>query len=50
MRMIHTDQIISEIRDMCIDANLYLSDDMKQAISDGKHSEISAWQADFGAS
>ena len=41
MRMIHTDQIISEIRDMCIDANLYLSDDMKQAISDGKHSEKS---------
>lgn len=41
MRNIHTDQIISEIRQMCIDANLYLSDDVKGAICDGKQTEES---------
>lgn len=41
MRSIHTDQIISEIREMCIDANLVLSEDMKQAISDGARDEQS---------
>ena len=32
MRIIHTDQIIETIRQMCIDANLHLSDDVKDAI------------------
>lgn len=41
MRMIHTDQIISEVREMCIEANLHLSKDMKKAISDGKNTEKS---------
>lgn len=41
MRSIHTDQIILEIREMCIDANLVLSEDMKQAISDGARDEQS---------
>ena len=41
MRTIHTDQIISEVREMCIEANLYLSKDMKKAISDGKNMEKS---------
>lgn len=41
MRMIYTDQIISEVREMCIEANLHLSKDMKKAISDGKNTEKS---------
>ena len=32
MRTIHTDQIIKTIRQMCIDANLRLSEDVKGAI------------------
>ena len=32
MRTIHTDEIIKTIRQMCIDANLHLSDDVKTAI------------------
>ena len=32
MRIIHTDQIIETIRQMCINANLHLSDDVKDAI------------------
>lgn len=32
MRTIHTDQIIKTIRQMCIDANLHLSEDVKGAI------------------
>lgn len=41
MRTIHTDQIILKIRDMCIEANLHLSDDVKKAILDGKNVEKS---------
>ena len=32
MRTIHTDQIIKTIRQMCIDANLRLSEDVKSSI------------------
>ena len=32
MRIVHTDQIIKTIRQMCIDANLHLSEDVKRAI------------------
>lgn len=32
MRTIHTDQIIKTVRQMCIDANLHLSEDVKGAI------------------
>lgn len=32
MRVIHTDTIIEQIKEMCIEANLTLSDDMKRAV------------------
>jgi fumarate hydratase subunit alpha len=41
MRTIHTDQIIAAVRQMCIDANLRLSEDVEQAISRGKAQERS---------
>lgn len=41
MRTIHTDQIIKTIRQMCIDANLRLSDDVKGAICGAVISEKS---------
>lgn len=39
MRTIHTDKIIDAIRDMCINANLYLSQDVKDEISRAAKSE-----------
>ena len=41
MRTIHTDHIIDKIRQMCIDANLRLSDDVKGAICQSVTSEKS---------
>lgn len=41
MRTIYTDQIIKKIRQMCIDANLRLSEDVKGAICGAKKSELS---------
>lgn len=41
MRTIHTDQIIETIRQMCIDANLHLSEDMKGAICSAVEKEKS---------
>lgn len=41
MRTIHTDQIIETIRQMCIDANLHLSKDMKDAICSAVEKEKS---------
>ena len=41
MRTIHTDQIIEKIRQMCIDANLRLSEDVQQAICGAIKSEKS---------
>lgn len=41
MRTIHTDQIIEKIRQMCIDANLHLSEDVERAICGAKESEAS---------
>ena len=41
MRTIHTDQIIQTIRQMCIDANLHLSEDVKGAICGAIESEKS---------
>ena len=41
MRTIHTDQIIDKIRQMCIDANLRLSDDVKGTICQSVTSEKS---------
>ena len=39
MRILHTDEIIKNIREMCIEANLYLSKDMQEAIHNAKESE-----------
>ena len=41
MRTIHTDEIIKTIRQMCIDANLHLSKDMKDAIRQASETEKS---------
>lgn len=41
MKTIHTDQIIEKIRQMCIDANLHLSEDVERAICGAKESEAS---------
>ena len=35
MRTIHTDEIIRNVKEMCIEANLHLSEDMEQAIKTG---------------
>lgn len=42
MRTIHTDNIIRNIKEMCIEANLFLSDDMEQALKQGAEKEMSA--------
>ena len=38
MRVIYTDEIIKNISEMCIEANLHLSQDLKNAIHQGKES------------
>ena len=42
MRIIRADEITEAIREMCIQANLYLSDDVKNAIISGKNEEEEA--------
>lgn len=42
MRTIHTDEIISNIREMCIEANLTLSPDMEQVVQQARQQEDSA--------
>ena len=42
MRTIHTDEIIKNIKEMCIQANYYLSPDMEAAIHNAKEQENSA--------
>ena len=39
MRNLHTDEIINNVREMCIEANLMLSPDMRQAIHKGLENE-----------
>ncbi len=39
MRTIHTDEIIKNVREMCIEANLHLSGDMEEAIRTAKETE-----------
>lgn len=39
MRTLHTDVIIENIKEMCIEANLHLSKDMQEAIQDAKKNE-----------
>lgn len=41
MRTIHTDEIINHVSEMCIEANLHLSEDIKAAIHKGTKSEKS---------
>ena len=40
MRTLHTDEIIKNVKEMCIEANLHLSEDMAKAIRDAKESEV----------
>lgn len=42
MRIIHTDDIIKNIKEMCIEANLFLSEDMERALNNAAESEESA--------
>ena len=42
MRTIHTDEIVKNIKEMCIQANYYLSPDMESAIHNAKEQEDSA--------
>ena len=39
MRTLHTDVIIENVKDMCIEANIHLSKDMQDAIQKAKESE-----------
>lgn len=39
MRTIHTDEIIKNVKEMCIEANLHLSKDMEKAIKNAKKAE-----------
>lgn len=42
MRTIHTDEIVKNIKEMCIQANYYLSPDMESAIKSAKEQENSS--------
>ena len=42
MRTLHTDEIINAVRDMCIDANLYLAEDMDTRIRQAAQDEDGA--------
>ena len=42
MRTIHTDEIIQNVKEMCIEANLHLSKDMEEAIRNAKETETGA--------
>lgn len=39
MRILHTDRIIENVKEMCIEANLHLSKDMQEAIQSAKEKE-----------
>ena len=39
MRTIHTDEIIKNIKEMCIEANYYLSEDMEQEVRKAEKTE-----------
>jgi fumarate hydratase subunit alpha len=42
MRVIHTDEVIKNVKEMCIEANLHLSKDMAAAIRSAKEQETGA--------
>ena len=39
MREIHISQIINTVRDLCIESNYYLSNDVKEALCKAKENE-----------
>lgn len=39
MRTLHTDEIIKNVKEMCIEANLHLSEDMSKAIQNARETE-----------
>ena len=39
MREIHISEIISTVRDLCIESNYYLSNDVKEALCKAKENE-----------
>ena len=41
MKTIHTDEIIRNVKEMCMEANYFLSDDMKQALENARNKEES---------
>ena len=47
MRVVHTKEIIRNIRDMCIEANYTLSEDMVEALKAGVLVEASPWENRF---
>ena len=47
MRTIHTDEMIRSIRDMCIEANLTLSEDMKCRLKNAKETEKTRLESRF---
>ncbi len=42
MRTLHTDEIVKNVKEMCIEANLHLSKDMEEAIHKAKENETGA--------
>lgn len=42
MRTLHTDEIVKNVKEMCIEANLHLSKDMEEAIHKAKKNETGA--------
>ena len=41
MRTIHVNEIIKTIKEMCIEANHFLSDDMKEALANTPSNKLS---------
>ena len=48
MRIINTDEIINNIKEMCIEANHYLAPDILNVFNNArKMKKISSWKSDF---
>ena len=46
MRVINVEEISKNIKEMCIEANYYLSDDMKNALQSGRTGREPSWLPD----
>ena len=46
MRTINTDEIIQTVKEMCIEANLKLSEDMEQAVRNAAGRGQCTWKTD----